>query len=131
MRVGHGVDVHRFDGAGPLTLGGVIVDEERSVAATSDGDVAVHAIIDALLGAAALGDLGTHFPSTDPRWEEARSLDLLATTAALVRDAGHEVGNIDVTIWNCAFEKCFPMSAMSSEVWKSRWTWRVAASGAA
>lgn len=98
MRVGFGVDVHGFGGPGPLRLGGVTVDADRGLAATSDGDVAVHALIDALLGAAALGDLGTHYPSTDPRWEGVASLDLLDDTVARLGSAGHRIEHVDVTI---------------------------------
>ncbi len=98
MRIGFGVDVHRFGGPGELRLGGVVVDDQQSVEATSDGDVAVHALIDALLGAAALGDLGSHFPSSDRRWHGAASLDLLARTRDELRAAGHTIGNVDVTV---------------------------------
>lgn len=98
MRVGHGFDAHRLGGAPPVVLGGVVVDETRGVVATSDGDVALHALTDALLGAGAVGDLGTHFPSTDPRWEDASSLDLLARAVDLVAAAGFSVVNVDVTI---------------------------------
>jgi 2-C-methyl-D-erythritol 2,4-cyclodiphosphate synthase len=98
MRVGHGFDAHRLGGDPPVVLGGVVVDEARGAVATSDGDVALHALTDALLGAGALGDLGTHFPSTDPRWENASSLDLLARAVDLVAAAGFSVVNVDVTI---------------------------------
>jgi 2-C-methyl-D-erythritol 2,4-cyclodiphosphate synthase len=98
MQVGFGFDAHRFGGDGPLRLGGVVVDPDRSVHATSDGDVAIHALIDALLGGAALGDLGTHFPSTDERWSGADSRDLLSRVVAMVGDAGHAIAHVDVTI---------------------------------
>jgi 2-C-methyl-D-erythritol 2,4-cyclodiphosphate synthase len=98
MRVGHGFDAHRLGGDPPVVLGGVVVDEARGAVATSDGDVALHALTDALLGAGALGDLGTHFPSTDPRWENASSLDLLARAVDLVAAAGFSVVNVHVTI---------------------------------
>jgi 2-C-methyl-D-erythritol 2,4-cyclodiphosphate synthase len=98
MRVGHGFDAHRLGGDPPLVLGGVVVDEGHGLVATSDGDVAIHALTDALLGAAALGDLGTHFPSSDPRWEGSSSLDLLARAVELLRERGLGVVNVDVTI---------------------------------
>lgn len=98
MRVGSGFDAHRFGGPPPIVLGGVVVDEERGLDATSDGDVAVHALIDAMLGAAALGDLGSHFPSSDERWHGASSLDLLRHTAGLLASAGFAIANADVTI---------------------------------
>jgi 2-C-methyl-D-erythritol 2,4-cyclodiphosphate synthase len=81
-----------------LVLGGVVVDEGHGLVATSDGDVAIHALTDALLGAAALGDLGTHFPSSDPRWEGSSSLDLLARAVELLGERGLGVVNVDVTI---------------------------------
>lgn len=98
VRVGFGVDVHRLGGPPPVVLGGVVVDADRGVVATSDGDVAVHAVIDALLGAAVLGDLGSHYPSDDPRWEGARSLDLLADTVTRIAAAGFAPAHVDVTI---------------------------------
>lgn len=98
MRIGYGLDVHRFGGDPPIVLGGVVVDDARGVDATSDGDVAVHALIDALLGAAALGDVGHHFPSSDPRWHGASSLRLLAHAVVLLRDEGWSVGTVDVTV---------------------------------
>jgi 2-C-methyl-D-erythritol 2,4-cyclodiphosphate synthase len=98
VRIGFGIDAHRFGGEGPLVLGGVVVDAGRGVEATSDGDVAVHALIDALLGAAALGDLGTHFPSTDVRYRRIGSLELLERTRSLLRDEGLGVVNVDVTV---------------------------------
>jgi len=98
MRVGFGVDAHRFGGPGPLRIGGVIIDPVRGVEATSDGDVAIHALIDALLGAAALGDLGTHFPSSDEQWHGAASLDLLARTREMIAVSGYTILNVDVTV---------------------------------
>lgn len=98
MRVGWGVDAHRFRDGGFVLLGGVIVDDARGVVATSDGDVAAHALTDALLGAAALGDLGTYYPSSDPRWEEADSMGILRDTVARVAAAGFRPHNIDITI---------------------------------
>ena len=98
MRIGHGYDVHPFEAGRPLILGGVGVESERGLAGHSDGDAAVHAIIDALLGAAALGDIGTHFPSNDEHWRNANSLDLLKQTVILVASAGYALVNVDATI---------------------------------
>jgi len=98
MRVGHGFDVHPFsDVDKPLVLGGVRFDG-RGLAGHSDGDVITHAVIDALLGAAGLGDIGSHFPDTDPAFGGADSLVLLARTVALVRDAGWEPVNADCSV---------------------------------
>lgn len=98
MRVGWGFDAHRFGNEGPMRLGGCIVDEDRGLVGTSDGDVALHAVADSLLGAAALGDLGTHFPSNDPQWHGADSADLLIRVMEMVRYRSFGVHNIDVTI---------------------------------
>jgi 2-C-methyl-D-erythritol 2,4-cyclodiphosphate synthase len=98
MRVGFGFDAHRTGGDGPLKLAGIEVAADRGLIGTSDADVAVHALIDALLGAAALGDIGTYFPSSDPRWKGADSLDLLAEVVATVTEAGYQIGSVDLTI---------------------------------
>lgn len=98
LRVGLGLDAHRFGGTPPLVLGGVIVDQERGLEATSDGDAVAHAVGDALLGAVGLGDMGTHFPSTDDRWQRADSMSMLETVVKLVRASGWWVNNVDVTI---------------------------------
>ena len=98
MRVGIGYDIHRFEDGRPLILGGVEVDGETGLAGHSDADVLLHAIIDAVLGAAGLGDIGRHFPPDDPEWKDASSLDLLARTLALVRDTGFTLGNVDATV---------------------------------
>ncbi len=95
LRVGLGVDAHAFAEGVPLVLGGVELPFGRGLAGHSDGDVIAHALVDALLGAAGLGDIGTLFPSDDPRWEGASSLDLLALAWADVRDAGYELVNAD------------------------------------
>lgn len=97
-RIGWGIDAHRFGGGGPLVLCGVVVDEAAGVIATSDGDVAVHALADALLGAAALGDLGMHFPSSDAEWAGASSMMILDRVVSLCSDAGFALGSVDVTI---------------------------------
>jgi 2-C-methyl-D-erythritol 2,4-cyclodiphosphate synthase len=98
VQVGLGLDAHRFGGSPPILLGGVVVDEERGVVATSDGDVAAHALADALLGAARLGDIGDHFPSADPRWEGADSMVMLQDVVRMVQASGGEVTSADVTI---------------------------------
>jgi 2-C-methyl-D-erythritol 2,4-cyclodiphosphate synthase len=98
MRVGWGADAHRFGGPGRTLLGGVEVDAARGVEATSDGDVLAHAAADALLGAAALGDLGALFPSGDARWRGADSMSLLAEVVARVEAAGYRVGSLDATV---------------------------------
>ncbi len=98
MRIGIGYDIHRFGPGRSLVLGGVALPGEKGLAGHSDADVVLHAVIDALLGASALGDIGTHFPADDPEWKDADSADLLAKTLALLRDAGYAVENVDVTI---------------------------------
>ncbi len=98
MRVGWGFDVHGFGGEPPLLLGGVTVDQTRGLSGTSDADVVAHAVADALLGAAALGDLGSFFPSSDPRWEGADSMELLRTVVDRCSAAGLVVRHLDVTV---------------------------------
>ena len=98
MRVGHGFDAHRLVEGRKLILGGVDVPYERGALGHSDADVLAHAISDALLGAAALGDLGGHFPDTDERWKNADSMELLGHCAAEVRREGYRIENIDATI---------------------------------
>lgn len=98
MRVGIGYDVHPFAADRPLVLGGVTVPHTAGLEGHSDGDVLTHALIDALLGAAALGDIGTHFSSEDERWRGASSVDLLAKTRVLLLEAGFGVANVDATI---------------------------------
>lgn len=98
MRTGIGFDAHRFDESRPLILGGVTIDGAPGLAGHSDGDALAHAVIDALLGAAALGDIGTHFPSEDERWRGARSLDLLAEVVRLLQARGLAVRNVDATV---------------------------------
>ncbi len=97
-RVGLGYDVHRLAGPGPVILGGVSIEHPVGLLGTSDADVAVHALCDALLGAAALGDLGMLFPSDDEQWQDANSMDLLAACVQRVRGGGYDPGNVDVTI---------------------------------
>jgi 2-C-methyl-D-erythritol 2,4-cyclodiphosphate synthase len=101
IRVGIGYDVHAFAPAEerrPLMIGGVAIAHERGLAGHSDADVLLHAVVDALLGAAALGDIGTHFPSGDPRWKDAPSGDFLTHTITLLREAGWAVVNVDTTV---------------------------------
>ena len=99
MRIGFGYDSHVFtDAAKPLVLGGVLISDSPGLKAHSDGDVLIHAVIDALFGAAALGDIGSHFPDTDAAWKGADSALLLETAMAEVRAAGHQLGNLDVTV---------------------------------
>lgn len=98
VRVGWGMDAHRFGGEPPLLLAGVVADSGRGVEATSDGDVVAHAVADALLGAAGLGDLGTHFPSDDARWRDADSMELLSNVAGMAVAAGCRVMGLDVTV---------------------------------
>ncbi len=98
MRIGYGYDSHRFAEGRRLVLGGVEFPGETGLKGHSDADVLIHAIIDALLGAASLGDIGSHFPDTDARWKDADSTDLLAAVVKEIRGAGYKVGNIDATV---------------------------------
>jgi len=98
FRIGHGFDVHRLAEGVPLVIGGVCIPHEKGCVAHSDGDVLVHAVCDALLGAAALGDIGFHFPDTDEIYRGIDSLELLRRTVVLVREAGYRIGNIDATL---------------------------------
>jgi 2-C-methyl-D-erythritol 4-phosphate cytidylyltransferase/2-C-methyl-D-erythritol 2,4-cyclodiphosphate synthase len=97
-RIGTGYDLHRLVEGRPLVVGGVTIPFERGPLGHSDGDVACHAATDAILGAASLGDIGRHFPDTDPKWKGADSLALLAEAARMARDAGYRVENVDVTV---------------------------------
>ncbi len=98
MRVGHGYDVHRLAEGRKLILGGVDIPWERGLLGHSDADVLTHAVMDALLGAAGLGDIGTHFPDTDPAYAGADSMKLLAHVVELLREQGFSVGNVDATV---------------------------------
>jgi 2-C-methyl-D-erythritol 2,4-cyclodiphosphate synthase len=98
MRVGFGFDAHRFGATRALRLGGVEVPHPEGLIAHSDGDVAIHALIDALLGAAALGDIGSHFPDTDPAHKDADSRALLRQVVADLHGRGYQIGNADLTI---------------------------------
>jgi 2-C-methyl-D-erythritol 2,4-cyclodiphosphate synthase len=98
IRAGLGVDTHRFAEGRRLVLGGVEIPFERGLAGHSDADVLAHAVADAVLGAAGLGDIGAHFPDTDPVWRDADSLELLRTVAGRVADAGWTVVHVDATV---------------------------------
>lgn len=98
MRIGHGYDVHRLVEGRELILGGVKIDYEKGLLGHSDADVLLHAVSDALLGAAGLGDIGRHFPDTDPRYKGADSLMLLREVYGKISEKGFRVGNIDVTM---------------------------------
>jgi len=98
MRIGHGYDVHRLVEGRDLILGGVKIEHSLGLEGHSDADVLLHAVSDALLGAAGLGDIGRHFPDTDPKYKGADSLKLLEIVAGKVKEAGYRVSNIDVTM---------------------------------
>ena len=98
MRIGHGYDVHKLVEGRDLILGGVKIPYEKGLLGHSDADVLLHAVSDSLLGAAALGDIGKHFPDTDPAYKGADSLALLRTVGEKIQEAGYRVGNIDVTM---------------------------------
>ncbi len=98
MRVGIGYDSHRFGAARPLVLGGVVVPHAQGLVGHSDADVMAHAVTDAVLGAAGLGDIGSHFPPTDERWRNADSIELLRMATAIVAQRNYQVVNIDVTV---------------------------------
>ena len=98
MRIGYGYDVHRLVDGRPLILGGVHIPHETGLDGHSDADVLLHAITDALLGAAALGDIGSHFPDTEARWKDADSRMLLREVGRLIEEAGYQIANIDATV---------------------------------
>jgi len=98
LRIGHGYDIHRLQQGGRLMMGGVVVAEGISAVAHSDGDIVIHAIVDALLGAAGLGDIGQHFPDSELTWKNASSKVFLEHTMKLLCDAGWRVGNCDVSV---------------------------------
>ncbi len=98
MRIGHGYDVHRLVQNRRLVLGGVVIPYDKGLLGHSDADVLAHAIADALLGAAALGDIGMHFPDTDPAFRDADSLVLLSKVCKLLEDRKYRIGNIDSTV---------------------------------
>jgi len=98
MRIGHGFDVHKFGGEGPLMLAGIEVPYSQGFIAHSDGDVAIHALCDAILGALAMGDIGNHFPDTDDQYENISSRILLRHVVNLMAEKKYQIGNIDLTI---------------------------------
>jgi len=102
MRIGHGYDVHRFADGRELILGGVEIPYHKGLMGHSDADVLLHAVMDALLGAAALGDIGMHFPDTDPKYQDADSLKLLWDVVGMLTAEGYKIINIDSTV--CAQE---------------------------
>jgi 2-C-methyl-D-erythritol 2,4-cyclodiphosphate synthase len=98
FRIGHGYDIHRLQATGQLVVGGVVVADGMSAVAHSDGDVAIHALVDAILGAIGEGDIGELFPNTDPRWANASSMIFLDEALARMKVHGFAVGNADITI---------------------------------
>ncbi len=98
IRIGHGYDVHKFGGQGPVIIGGVAIEHSEGLIAHSDGDVALHALCDALLGACAMGDIGHHFPDTDDEYKGVDSRHLLRHVYGLVKAQGYQLGNLDITI---------------------------------
>ena len=98
MRIGQGFDVHAFGAGDFVTLGGVRVPHRHGLIAHSDGDVVIHALCDALFGALALGDIGTHFPPSDPQWRNADSRQFLRHAHALITARGYRLGNADITV---------------------------------
>ena len=110
FRIGQGYDVHAFDEGDHVVMGGVRIAHERGVLAHSDGDVVIHALCDALLGALALGDIGVHFPPSDPRWKGADSRVFLRHCGALLAERGSRLGNADITVV-CERPKVAPHAA--------------------
>lgn len=98
MRIGHGFDVHKFGGEGPIVMAGVKIPYEQGFLAHSDGDVAIHALCDAILGALCLGDIGNHFPDTDAEYENIDSRILLRHVVSLMKERDYKLGNADITI---------------------------------
>lgn len=101
LRVGQGFDIHRFEenpSGKKLVLGGVVFEGERALVGHSDADAIAHAVADALLGAAGLGDIGEHFPDTDPKWEGANSIEILRNVASKLTEAGYQIQNVDCSV---------------------------------
>lgn len=116
MRVGLGYDSHRFDADTPCVLGGVVIPNHPGLTGHSDGDAVCHALIDAILGAAALGDVGSHFPPSDDRWKGADSIELLRQAIDVLERANYQVVNVDVTVV-CETPKIGPhVAAMRSRL---------------
>ena len=116
LRIGQGYDVHRFNDDGQVILGGVEIDYEKGLEAHSDGDVVLHALCDALLGAAALGDIGRHFPDTDPEFAGADSRVLLRHVYSIVQEKGYQLVNADITIIAQAPKMAPYISTMCSNI---------------
>lgn len=116
MRIGHGYDVHRFQPGDFITLGGVQIAHHQAFVAHSDGDVLLHALTDALLGAAALGDIGQHFPDIDPAYQGADSRQLLRQVVAWLEQAGWRVANVDSTVLAQAPKMAPHISAMRANI---------------
>ena len=116
MRVGFGYDIHRLIQGRKLVLGGVIIPFEKGLLGHSDADVVLHAVCDALLGAGGLGDIGQHFPDTEPRFKDISSMELLARTFQLVRDKGFCVNNVDATVLAEAPKLARHRSAMQANI---------------
>ena len=116
IRIGQGYDVHRFIDEGEVILGGVNIDYEKGLEAHSDGDVVLHALCDALLGAAALGDIGKHFPDTDPEFKGADSRVLLRHVYAIVKEKGYLLINADITVIAQAPKMAPHITAMCSNI---------------
>ena len=114
MRVGFGYDSHRFDATRPLILGGVKLEGHAGLAGHSDGDAVAHAVIDALLGAAGAGSIGSHFPPSDDRWAGADSMELLALTLRILERHNYQVVNVDVTVI-CETPRIDPISQKMRE----------------
>lgn len=114
MRIGTGYDSHRFDDARPLVLGGVSIPDHAGLRGHSDGDAIAHAVIDAILGAAGAGDVGSHFPPSDETWKDADSMVLLRKAGEILRQTGWEVTNIDVTVV-CETPKIRPVASAMRE----------------
>ena len=115
VRIGQGLDVHAFTEGDHIMLGGVRIPHHHGVAAHSDGDVALHALCDALLGALALGDIGHHFPPNDPAWKDASSVDMLKRVRAMLDQHGWHAGNVDVTV-ACEAPRVSPHAVRMREV---------------
>lgn len=115
IRIGQGYDVHAYGDGDHVMLGGVRVPHDRGVIAHSDGDVVIHALCDAMLGALALGDIGQHFPPADPRWKDADSRAFLRHCEGLVRERGWQLGNADVTVI-CELPKVGPHALAMREL---------------
>lgn len=98
FRIGQGYDIHRLVEGRPLVIGGVVVEHDRGPLGHSDGDALTHAIIDAILGAASLGDIGRHFPPSDPAWKDVESISLFNRVLTMIQDFGFDIGNIDSTV---------------------------------